>query len=391
MAARTKSLPLTGEVLTAADEAERQKQILEGRAMAMHDDFMNEEPDPDDVALQNVLAELGSSGADAKVHVYQIDDKKNRAFVGSFLPGDFSIETLQAQFGPGDYSVEVRKDKKWLKKSVIKIAAPRIPLGLPVPAAPAESAKLVETMQAGFMEMGKMFSDALGRLAQNQAPQKSNMDMLNEMIAMKNLLGMDRPTPQGPDMMQVLELASNLAEKIHPREGEPGTMEVIMEAMKNFGPMFNKIATAQHVQTPVPGLSGPAVPPQVAPMNQSMQSNPQGPQAPQTAPENPPQTQGEDMNVIARKMFLNLLIANANAGNDTEPYANMVLDTVGEADAVAFVNTPDWFERLCAEEPRATNFRPWFEQLRADVLELTKPEDEGINKTDAPIAPPAPA
>ena len=89
---------------------------------------------------------------------------------------------------------------------------------------------------------------------------------------------------------------------------------------------------------------------------------------------------------MMERIYLNMLIANAQADNDTETYANLALDTVGEDAAIQFVNTPNWFELLCQKEPRATQFRPWFDRLRGDILELTQPEPEST-QTGTPQTP----
>lgn len=376
MATRTKN-PVSEFI--PADDTERAAQIAVGKVLSTLPEIeeYEEQPDPDEIALENVLSELGSSGADAKVNVYQIDEKKNRAFVGSFMPSDFSIEQIQAQYGAGDYAVEVRKDKKWLKKTVVKIAAPRnISAALvPQPVTGIGDAKILETMQNGFKEMGAMFANALAGLAANQPKPKTSMEMLQEMTMMKELLGIGQnsaPAAPAADPMQMVELAMNLAEKIQPRVGEPGTGEVIMEAIKGFAPLLQQGLRQQAA----PVMSPPV--PQNTPLPYIQTNLPQSQQQPQPAPAPENQPENDQMN-IARKMYLNLLVSNAQANNDPSTYANLMLDIAGEQAALEFANAPDWFERLCAEEPRAAGLRPWFDELRMMVLELTKPDEPGIS------------
>lgn len=369
-----------------SDDAERIAQLAAGKALAAVPDieefFEPDQTDPDEIALENVLSELGSSGADAKVNVYQLDEKKNRAFVGSFLPGDFSIEQIQLQYGAGEYAVEVRKDKKWLKKTTVKIAAPRNMSAsiIPQPVTGIGDTKILETMQNGFKEMGAMFANALAGLAANQPKQKSALETLQELQMMKEIIGGNAPAAPAADPLQMVELAMNLAEKIQPRQGEPGASEVIMEAIKNFGPLLaNAQSQARTVQAapvmipapaPVPSPGNPA---ESFPQHSHAEQKP----APQIQPEE------NDMNSLARKLYLNMLVSNAQANNDPATYANMMLDLAGEEEALKFANDPQWFEKLCAEEPRATNFRGWFDELRTTVIELTKPEIPGNDTGDA--------
>ncbi len=361
---------VSGELLPA-DQPTREEQAAFARMMLANPEPEQEtdEPDPDDVALANVLAELGSSGADVKVNVYQIDEKRNRAFVGSFLPDNFSIELIQAQFGAGEYSVEVRKDKKWLKKTMIKVASPKNPAIIPGAAiSPAQdTAKIIEAMQGGFAQMGQMFASALGQLAANQPKPKTSMEMLQEMALMRDIMGGNNPAPVGPDPMRLFEMATEIAEKITPRQGEPGAGEIILEAMKNFGPILNQAAQRpQQPAFPPPLMNNPAL----------SNTTPTPPAAPIT--DKPAEQEPDQMN-IARKMYLNLLIANAAADNDTMTYANLMLDVAGEDAALEFANRPDWFEALAGEEPRARQYPGWFARLRDDVMELTKPENESTD------------
>lgn len=375
---QTKSRPV--EVLPP-DNEEREYQTAMGRQMMQ---FPDPEPaipeitedDPDDVALANVIADLGGPGVDAKVNVYQLDSNRNKAFVRSYLPTEFSLENVQSEYGPGDYEIHVRKDGKLATRKVLKIATPKNQP--PAPIAQVDNSRaIIESMQNGFKEMGSMFANALAGLAANQPKPKTTMEMLQEMTMMREIMGGNQPAAPATDPLAMVTLAMELAEKIQPRVGEPGTGEVIMEAIKNFGPLLGQAAQRQqaapvmvpqlaHVQTPAPMLQMPDGTP--APVTQSQS------------------TETDEMN-LARKMYLNLLVSNANAGSDTQTYANLMLDVVGDDAALQFVNSPDWFEKLCAEEPRAANFRPWFEQLRNDILELTKPDETGIhggNETTPP-------
>ncbi len=386
----TRNKQPVGEFIPA-DDAERIAQMAAGKALAAVPEFeeFEDQSDPDEIALENVLSELGSSGADAKVNVYQLDDKKNRAFVGSFLPGDFSIEQIQLQYGAGEYAVEVRKDKKWLKKTTVKIAAPRNVSAMTIqqPVAPAiETGKIIETMQSGFEKMATMFAGALGNLAANQPKPKTAMETLQELQMMKEIMGVhNQPSAPAADPMQMMEIAMNLAEKIHPRTGEPGTGEVIMEAIKGLAPLLQQgMQRQQAAPVMVPQLQHVQIPAPVAPALQM----PDGTAAPVTQTQ--PAQETDEMN-LARKMYLNLLVSNAQADNDPSTYANLMLDLAGEQAALEFANDPQWFEKLCAEEPRAANFRAWFDELRMTVLELTKPENSGINEGDKANNGPTPA
>jgi hypothetical protein len=367
MAARKPATVPVSEFVSRED-AERMAQEAAGRVLMTMPEPEPEtpsEPDPEDIALANVLSELGSSNTEAKVNIYQFDGQKNRAFIGAMLPAEFSMEKIQADFGPGDYEVRVYSTGGLLTRKVIKIAAPKLPANaLPVSAPALETGKIIETMQSGFEKMATMFAGALQNMTANQPKPKTTMEMLQEMQLMREIMGGNAPAAPGPDPMRLFEMATEIADKIQPRQGEPGAGEVILNAIKQFGPVLAQAAANR----PQPVITQPALPsPPVL--------NPVTPVAPSTEPES-------DQMSIARKMYLNMLIANAHADNDPATYAQLMIDLVGDEAAIQFANAPDWFEQLCAEEPRAANFRKWFEELRLVVLELTKPEVPDMNTGD---------
>jgi hypothetical protein len=360
----------------------RDEQLEAGRMMARNPDPEPAEifeDDPDDIALANVIADLGGPGIDAKVNVYQLDQNRNKSFVRAFMPTEFSLEAVQSEYGPGDYEIHVRRDGKLATRKVIKIAVPK---NQPVPVASSgvDSAKLIETMQAGFREMATMFSGALANMTANQPKPKTTMETLQEIAMMRDLMGVNN-APAGPDPMQLFEMATQIADKIQPRVGEPGTGEVILEAIKNFGPVLTQAAQNAAARTIAPVMT--AIP-NPAPLPAHVGETPAITPVP-----NP--TEGPDQMNIARRMYLNLLISNAANDNDPATYAQLMLDVAGEQQALEFANAPDWFERLCAEEPRAVQYREWFVELRSMVLELTKPEmpdiTDGDKATDVPTPP----
>ena len=374
-----KRQPAAGEFIPF-DEQERLSQTEAGKHLATYPDPEPAPPeifeeDPDDIALANVIADLGGPGIDAKVNVYQLDANRNKSFVRAFMPTEFSLEAVQSEYGPGDYEIHVRKDGKLATRKVIKIAVPKNqPTNNAQQNATLETARIVETMQNGFKEMGTMFATALAGLANNQPKPKSTLEMLQEMQMFKELMGGNQPAAPAADPMQMMEIAMNLAEKIQPRVGEPGTGEVIMEAIKNFAPMLTQAAQRQQSLQ----IQAPAIPIVNNPNAHAPAENYTVENAPPIVPPNSQAAESDDMN-LARKMYLNLLIANATANNDPATYASLMLDIAGEDDALKFANDPQWFEKLCAEEPRASQFREWFTELKNIVLELTKPESPDID------------
>jgi hypothetical protein len=72
---------------------------------------------------------------------------------------------------------------------------------------------------------------------------------------------------------------------------------------------------------------------------------------------------------LQETMLFNLLISNAEKDNDPEPYANMLLDIVGDDEAEKMLNVPNWFELLVERDSRVQNYQAWFINLRAIMLD----------------------
>jgi hypothetical protein len=335
------------------------------------------EADPEDVAVQNVIADLGGAGADAKVNVYQLDENRSKSFVGSYLPTEFSLERVQDRYGPGAYEIHVRSGGKLATRKIIKIATPKIVETAPTNGIDAD--KLIGTMNHGFQQMGAMFAQALAGLAATQPKPKSTTEMLQEMALMKELMGGNQPPVPPQDPLAMINLAVELSEKIRPREGEPSAGEIILEAVKNFAPAINEMVAAKQAQ------EAPAMPVGMLPQHPVSPPPIPGPMVP--VPASSPQMEQDEMNVAFQIYCRTLLGA---AANDADPmtYANNILDLAQEDQVLAFVNRSDWFSEVVRVLPDAAKFAPWFGQLRTDILELTKPEDApSVEATQAKPVP----
>jgi len=315
---------------------------------------------PEDMALENILADLGGEGADASVHVYRVVPGKPNAFVGQFGPLEFSMEHLQANFGPGDYKIHVRQNGRLRANRMIAIASPRNPAQIQAQPAQQQNNDLLSTMRDGFAQMGMMMQKTIETMVMMQPKPKTTREMLEEMALMKSVFSDNAPKN---DPMQVIELASNLAEKITPRTGEVGNGEILLEAIKSFGPLLAAGAASQNnAPATMPGF----IPPTIA-------NNPAPVIAPATKPENDP--------MFMMKMYLNVLLSHAENEHDPAIYADVVLDTVGEEKAITFLSGENWLEKLAELNPRVKepNITAWLYELRRHVIDLTSPENPGID------------
>lgn len=362
--------------------------------------YISEEENTEERELEKAIAELGASGTDAKINVFLLEPGKGSAFVGSYDPSNFSIEEIQRTYGPGEYKVHVRRGGTMIKNRIIKIAAPKIP---PSVQTNAGIEKLSENMQAGLNAIAQMISQTLQAIAANQQPQKTTEDMLREMMLMKELLA--QPVQHNNNDSNTLDMflrGVEFAKEITPRDSEVSTNELILEGVKHLGGAFGAMKQLQAngvmPQTVATIQSKPGAHAQATP--QAIQNTLVKPSAATPAPHSPqnlgatssgeslsndatisaqaelhpqPQPDLEQLQMM-KHMALNVILANAVAGNDTETYANLALDMLGDKFCLNFVNDPEWFENLCTEIPGARDYKPWFEDMRNAIFELTEAE-----------------
>jgi hypothetical protein len=332
----------------------------------------------DDFSLTNVLAELGSSVDDAKVNVYQMEAGKPMAFVDSFAPNDFSLETLKQIYGAGTYKIQIRANGRIIPGGkTVRIAKAVNPSGIPVPQFAPD--KLIDTMNIGFERLGSMFAQAIQSLSANQPKPKTTMETLEELRLMREIMGGNAAPAPPQDPYAILSLASELAGKMNPGPQDENT--VLLEGIKQFGPLLQTIMSGQQGQPASAGHNGT-----VRALPQS-QARPGPVPSPQGSTESDRRAVAQELSAVPLQtsenvdvslminMYLKTLVANAQADNDPMTYAQAIMDFMGDDEAVKLANNPEWFKLLCERVPEAAPYQIWFDELRQGILYLTKPDE----------------
>jgi len=315
-----------------------------------------EPADDAETELNNVLADLGGSN-DAKINVYKLDNGK-RAFVGAFTPSDFSLETIQINYGGGDYDIQVRVSGRFLKRKMVTIAKPIVS---PNQNVNQNQNELLQVIMKGFETMNQQIVN----LTQNK-PEKTTLDTLTELKLMKEIFGSDNSQGKSGELQLFLQ-GIEFAKQTLPKEGETSFTDLALEAVKSLAPA---ITNAQANNRP------PVSPVQHPPVNQPPVIQSPAPLENVESPEPTPESQ--NMNPIM-KMYLNTLIAHAEKDHDPVVYADVVLDTIGDEAALQFVGRDDWFEVLAVIDERVRAHEQWFVQLRQAIFQLTEPETADNN------------
>jgi hypothetical protein len=332
-----------------------------------------EEKDDEELAIENAIAELGGESDRAIVRVFRVTDRRNTGpFVGDMSPEEFSLDELAKRFGNGKYHVMLYSGwpRRLKKRAVIEVdLAGYDKTEEKAPAQPVQQAQdispVIQLLQAGFEKITQTIAQSNQQLLSALVSQQTNRkQMLEEMAVLKSLFASES---KGVDSLGIVQVALDLAEKIKPREGDVGTGEIILRAIETLGkPLAEIIAEAnkEKMKAPAPPvLSQPPLPSPPISENQPISS-----------------LDKSDIEMLV-KFYLNILITNAEKGNDPETYANMICDLVGEEKAREFALRPDWWTMLLAQDSRVAKYQPWFESLRNIILEMTSSDDLTVKET----------
>ncbi len=336
---------------------------------------VGEEELSDDLALQSTLTQIGESGVEAKVIVYKINENTKKdtylydCSVTEFATGGLS--EIQASYGAGDYRIRVFAGSKVITHRRLTVGAPRIaPKVQEAPPVGDMMAGMMQTMMMGFKELAVSLKPA--PVAQSGLGIKEVI----ELMAIMRPAESSRARDVDPlDMLQkIISIQKDIAPAVN-SDGEVGGGMLMLKALDMFGkPLMEGLAAQQsrgqvpqYIQQPV--LSAPVAP---------IAENPAQPIQPEQTPMNALQ-----MKVAALKIPL-LTMARSDA--DPSPYASMVIDFLEPAELAEYIIADDWWVKLCALLPEASSFAPWFNEMRASVLEQLQPEQNtgSLSETQTP-------
>lgn len=319
-------------------------------------------PDPHDVdeemiadaALEESLTaldeQLGANVGDAQVKIYRQDARtKKLAYLYTQTVPEFlesGMDTLRDNYGSGDYAVRVYLNGRLHTHRIVSVeiargVSPKLD-GVPRAAGANDFAGAI--MQA-MAQMSAEVQNTVRQIAEQNRPQ-SMQDRLQELKLLRDVFGSQQPAQPAhgttiDEFLKMLELAKTLV----PREGGQSDLAAFADIAK---PLIGQLAMAK-ANAPAPALvSMPAE-------SASTQSQP---------------------DIVALGQILRSAMI---AGADVAPYGEMLLDTVGEEQAAALLDAPQWFEALCQFIPEAATRRPWCEQLREHVRQALT--DESVSDT----------
>lgn len=333
---------------------------------------------PDDVAITQLLADLGDDPNAGKVNVYKLRDGnfRDQVFLFDCLPSEFGMHMLQ------DPEYHQDKDEKHKFRVILRnstgIGTARTVTVMPkkvhdVATPVFNPADIVTPITQVITAMQENTNRLLAQIASANAQQpKTTLEFLQEMQMMRELFGTNQPAQNSQSPLEVLQLAKELASAMNPEATNSG-FGVMEKLIDMFGKPIAEAVMKMPATPPMPRRNPmPSVvplPPTTAPISPA-----------NTLTDNPAQPVNEsdnDMGMVQDaqfKMAIGYLVQQAKRNGDVFTYANMVLDQGGEQ-VIPLLQNDSYIDILAKYDADVLQYRPWFEQLRDEIFALLAEDD----------------
>lgn len=310
---------------------------------------------------------------EAEVTVYrQIDGYKNKEFVCSFSADKYDIADLQTKlqrdYGGGEYRIIARQGGRMRANKLLRIAGTQNPKAT---TQPSETLGTIDAMRQIMAEQNQRFNEMMAR----QNPhQKTTQEMLQEMVAMKEVLGLGQPAAPASDPITMMGAMMGVMKQMQDFTGGGGG-----GGGDDFSPLIKMagdlVSTASN--QPPPQLP-PQQPQQIPqPIMRNPQPRPQMRKQPTQhlqAPYTPPQPEkinGVKKMINQNPMFktgLKWALEQAAEKVDCGEVAEKILGILPENQIVEFITRPESLQELCALGNAFVEHKDWF----ADLIEHLK-------------------
>lgn len=325
--------------------------------------------------LNMVLSEVGSSGTNAFISIWKLNDKtKQWEYVDRKGVTEFEndgLPFLAKTFGAGEYELRIYDSNKKIhsrpKVTVSQVAAQHAQaMNAPAQSAGSDVMALARMTAEGFQRIGELLA------TRQTAPVESRSAFLAEMLQMKQLFSSDN---KGGDSLEMFSRMLPIFKSLQPRaENENPLMglaeqflPVIMEGFQDA----RKNQPAQPAATP--GVAVAVAHPAPAPARQIQAG----------APANlSPEQQGAKKMSMMLSFQLGVLCTAAAKDSDPDDYAGLILDNVTPEVLNNLFNNENWLATLTTYNAKCAQFPEWFGELKEAIEERLKEDaaDESLTQ-----------
>jgi hypothetical protein len=333
-------------------------------------------------ALEGLIGEF-TGAADIVVNVYRQGEGKNISFLFRTSPDEMSggeiMERCRDNYGTGDYRIHIRQGPRIVHNRPFSVEAKKEPD--PTLRQESSTHDIIALITAQNQSQQQMFMATMTAMAEALKgreyppppdPVAMQTGMIQAMVALKQLaVGDDGGSKKDP--VDMLIQGITLANELRPSEGDTNANDLVLAGLKAFAPTITE-ATRQ-------GMAGqrPSGAPGDTPAGALPRPGPGAPGQPGQPQMSPEAVREREMGLrqVMMRQQLGWLVKQASVGKHPDLYAELLLDQVGEKVVLEFIGKPDALQQLAAIEPRVQDYSVWFEELRAAILELTAPDDDG--------------
>lgn len=328
---------------------------------------------------QDVLRALVDiEGADeVRWQIHRISEP-NSGYCGEMSSAELSHERIAAAFGPGAYRVKgIKPGGEYFKSGRVKIST--------IPAAPSRTSSDKELLEK--MREGDMMPLLLGMMQSNTqivtAALSANRQT-SQSIPWSALLVAAPPVLESlraffkrddPDDKAIEKMLKQIAllEKLRGDDNKGSSWtDIIRDAVQGLPNLVAGARASASLPVSVPAMGDPraALSLQAGSATATATTLPEPPEAIEATPE------AASMEWLRQK--LNDAVTWAAANRNPELRAEVLLEEwpalVPDSLLRDMLTRDDWFEQLCAFEPRCVNYHGWFTMFRDELLKLLTEE-----------------
>jgi hypothetical protein len=349
---------------------------------------------PDEMALDNMIEQYGTESR-AVVKFYRVARGETDALLEQLPPAEFEFLHMAKKYGRGSYRVKVyapdpnRDGRLVLRVNQQERYEGEVSSPVVMPAQSQQSSGN-DALAMAIANMGKMMNDSILQLGalmvNNQAKAPDMADMLQNMVMMRQAMGIDNQPQSGgvggmSEMIGLLKQGIDLGRDMggNSPEDNVGAMlrlgEKVLPSLAGLAEkaMQNRPSTsAPIVRRALPTPALPADHPESEQLLTQVITHPQG------------ESELFGLNKYSPfKGQIAQLVDVVERNNQTDPYAYavMILDNMPDVAVNIILADINLVNNLAEVDPRVYQHREWFNQLALDLKELTTEEEPGTVTT----------
>ncbi len=299
--------------------------VIAGPALVATDEDLSD--------VEKLRIALGDYAGAGMVKVYRVDTKTQKlTYLQTIEPADFlnaGEELLRDQYGTGTYEARVYENGQVVTRGRVAVEAPRwvAPAGtsdrhpqttINVP--PSGGADMVAAMAAAMR-------DGFAQIAAMIPKPVSMTEQLSQLRVLADIVRPAQQAQSGTSLQDFIGLFSLAKQMVSDSSGERSDLDALVSLGR---PLVERMVQATPVAAPAPA---------VAPV--------------------------PDDGAAMVRGFLDTLVAQAQAGADVAPLADLIVQQVPPAALDEILDPPDWFERLSQIHPGVGGHQAWFGRLYA--------------------------